>query len=89
MRGNGSGKSAGNGEGEAYAATMQPPPVCLWLKRDLRVTDHAALAAAVDRGRDGGVVAVFIYEPEVLGQPEWSGDHSDFRCGERPASRCS
>jgi deoxyribodipyrimidine photo-lyase len=58
---------------------MQTPPVCLWLKRDLRVADHPALAAALDRGRDGGVVAVFVYEPQVLGQPEWSGDHSDFQ----------
>jgi deoxyribodipyrimidine photo-lyase len=58
---------------------MQPPPVCLWLKRDLRVTDNPALATAVDRGRHGGVVAVFVYEPEVLSQAEWSGDHSAFQ----------
>jgi deoxyribodipyrimidine photo-lyase len=58
---------------------MRPPPVCLWLKRDLRVTDHPALATAIDRGRAGGVVAVFVYEPEVLSQPEWSGDHSAFQ----------
>ena len=42
------------------------PPVCVWLKRDLRVDDHAALAEAVARARGGAVFAVFVYEPEVL-----------------------
>jgi deoxyribodipyrimidine photo-lyase len=55
------------------------PPVCVWLKRDLRVTDHAALAAAVERSRGGGVFAAFLYEPEVLGQPEWNSSHTAFQ----------
>jgi len=54
------------------------PPVCVWLKRDLRVADHAALAEGVRRARGGGVFALFIYEPEVLGQPEWDASHSGF-----------
>ena len=55
------------------------PPVCVWLKRDLRVTDHTALAAAVERSRGGAVFAVFLYEPEVLGQPEWDSSHTAFQ----------
>ena len=55
------------------------PPVCVWLKRDLRVADHAALAAAVDRSRGGCVFAVFLYEPEVLGQSEWHASHTAFQ----------
>ena len=55
------------------------PPVCVWLKRDLRVTDHAALAEACARARDGAVFAVFLYEPEVLVQPEWDPSHTEFQ----------
>jgi deoxyribodipyrimidine photo-lyase len=54
-------------------------PVCVWLKRDLRVADHAALALAVDRSRGGAVFAVFLYEPEVLGQAEWDSSHTGFQ----------
>ena len=56
-----------------------PPPVCVWLKRDLRVTDHAALATAVERSRGGTVFAVFLYEPEVFAQPEWDSSHAAFQ----------
>ena len=56
-----------------------PPPVCVWLKRDLRVADHPALAAAVERARGGAVFAVFLYEPEVLAQPEWDASHTGFQ----------
>ncbi len=55
------------------------PPVCVWLKRDLRVADHPALAEACARARGGGVFAVFLYEPEVLGQPEWDSSHTEFQ----------
>ncbi|MFM8709502.1 MAG: deoxyribodipyrimidine photo-lyase [Planctomycetia bacterium] len=54
-------------------------PVCVWLKRDLRVADHPALAAAVARAKGAAVFAVFLYEPEVLAQPEWHPSHSDFQ----------
>ena len=56
-----------------------PPPVCVWLKRDLRVTDQAALALAAERSRGAGVFAVFLYEPEILAQPEWSPAHTAFQ----------
>ena len=54
-------------------------PVCVWLKRDLRVADHPALAEAVARARGGAVFAVFLYEPEVLAQPEWDPTHTEFQ----------
>jgi deoxyribodipyrimidine photo-lyase len=53
-------------------------PVCVWLKRDLRVADHPAFAEAVARARGGVVFAVFLYEPEVLAQPEWDPSHTEF-----------
>ena len=55
------------------------PPVCVWLKRDLRVVDHAALAEAAARSRGGAVFAVFLYEPDVVGQPEWDSSHTEFQ----------
>ena len=54
-------------------------PVCVWLKRDLRVGDHPALAEAVARSRGGCVFAVFLYEPEVLAQEEWHSSHTEFQ----------
>jgi deoxyribodipyrimidine photo-lyase len=55
------------------------PPVCVWLKRDLRVTDHPALATAVARAQGGAVFATFLYEPEIYAQPEWSPHHTHFQ----------
>ena len=49
-----------------------PPPIILWFRRDLRLTDNAALSAAVASGRP--VVPVFIRDTEVdaLGvAPKW------------------
>ena len=54
------------------------PPICVWLKRDLRVADHPALAEGVARARGGAVFAVFLYEPEVLAQPERDASHAAF-----------
>ena len=54
-------------------------PVCVWLKRDLRVSDHAALATAVSRAQGGAVFATFLYEPEIDAQPEWSSRHTGFQ----------
>lgn len=55
------------------------PPNCVWLKRDLRVVDHAALSTAVERARGGAVFALFLYEPEVLTQAEWDPSHTAFQ----------
>jgi deoxyribodipyrimidine photo-lyase len=54
-------------------------PVCVWLKRDLRVADHPALAEAAARARGGAVFALFLFEPEVLAQPEWDSSHTEFQ----------
>jgi deoxyribodipyrimidine photo-lyase len=43
----------------------------VWFKRDLRVQDHAALAAAAASGRP--VVPLYILEPELWRLPESSG----------------
>jgi deoxyribodipyrimidine photo-lyase len=40
-------------------------PTLLWFRQDLRVDDHPALAAAINRG--GPVVPVFIWAPEEEG----------------------
>ena len=55
------------------------PPVCVWLKRDLRVTDHPALGMALARAQGGAVFATFLYEPEIYAQPEWSPRHTGFQ----------
>lgn len=40
-------------------------PSIVWFRRDLRLEDHPALTAAVDRG--GPVIPVFLWEPEEHG----------------------
>lgn len=42
---------------------MEMNPCLLWLRRDLRLSDHPALLAAVARG--GPVIPVFILDPET------------------------
>ncbi|MEM9350443.1 MAG: FAD-binding domain-containing protein [Pseudomonadota bacterium] len=42
----------------------------MWFKRDLRVSDHAALAAAAETGP---VVALYVVEPEYWALPDTSG----------------
>jgi deoxyribodipyrimidine photo-lyase len=36
----------------------------IWFRRDLRLTDHPALAEAIERG-DDGVVPVFVVDPRL------------------------
>ena len=53
-----------------------PPPTALvWLKRDLRQSDHAPLTAAQGFPR---ALAVFIIEPEWLHSPECDSSHVAF-----------
>jgi deoxyribodipyrimidine photo-lyase len=52
------------------------PPALLWLRRDLRLADHPALAAALARG--GPVIPVFVLDPETEG---W-GAAARWRLGE-------
>jgi deoxyribodipyrimidine photo-lyase len=45
-------------------------PLILWLKRDLRVEDHAVLTAAAAAGP---VLPLYIVEPGLWAQPDYSG----------------
>ncbi len=47
----------------------------VWFKRDLRLTDHAALCAAVGRGPTVGLV---VYEPSLWSLQDASGRHAAF-----------
>jgi deoxyribodipyrimidine photo-lyase len=47
----------------------------VWLKRDLRVSDHAPLTAAAARGP---VVVLYVYEPELITAPEHDASHLRF-----------
>jgi len=47
----------------------------VWFKRDLRIHDHAALAAAAEQG---AVLPLFIVEPVLRQQPDYAGRHWAF-----------
>ncbi|GAC1623104.1 MAG: deoxyribodipyrimidine photo-lyase [Vulcanimicrobiaceae bacterium] len=47
----------------------------VWLKRDLRIDDHEALATAVARGP---VVVLYVYEPEYYAMAEFDPSHHVF-----------
>lgn len=42
-----------------------PGPAILWFRRDLRLADHPALAAAAADAGDAGVLAVFVVDPAL------------------------
>ena len=48
----------------------EPAPHILWFKRDLRIEDHALLAEAANAGP---VLPLYIVEPELWAQPDYSG----------------
>ncbi len=52
----------------APTAAGAPPPVVLWFRRDLRLTDHPALLAAVDEARSlgGGVLPLFVVDVGLM-----------------------
>jgi len=55
---------------------MQDLPIqCVWFKRDLRIHDHRALAAAAQAGR---VLPVYIVEPDILEASDFDGLHWQF-----------
>ncbi|MEQ8602331.1 MAG: FAD-binding domain-containing protein [Marivibrio sp.] len=55
------------------------PVTLLWLKRDLRVEDHAALAAAARAADEAApVLPLYVIEPELWAEPDRSGRHWDF-----------
>ena len=49
--------------------------VILWFKRDLRVTDHAALARAAEIGP---ILPLYVIEPEFWAEPDASGRQYGF-----------
>ncbi|MEM9754864.1 MAG: FAD-binding domain-containing protein, partial [Pseudomonadota bacterium] len=53
-------------------------PVLYWLKRDLRVEDNPALAGALAAAGEGGVVPLYIAEPEAWAEPDAAGRHWAF-----------
>ena len=50
-------------------------PQLLWFKRDLRVHDHAPLCLAA---KQGPVVALYVYEPELIHAPDYAVQHLHF-----------
>ncbi len=50
-------------------------PQLVWLKKDLRIQDHAPLAEAAAHGP---LLVLFIYEDEMLGEPEFDSSHLTF-----------
>lgn len=54
---------------------MPSSTALVWFKRDLRLQDHAALAAAQ---HFEAVAAVFVIEPDWLASPECDSSHVDF-----------
>ena len=57
---------------------ISPSRALVWFKRDLRVHDHAALAAAQHHH---DVLGLFIIEPDWLQSPEFDSSHLDFALG--------
>jgi deoxyribodipyrimidine photo-lyase len=55
---------------------MRPPLQIVWFKRDLRVEDHAPLAAAVDSGLP--TLLLYVVEPEQRTDPHLSLRHWRF-----------
>jgi len=55
--------------------TAPVPWQVVWFKRDLRIWDHAPL---VEAAALGPVLGLYLYEPELLGSPEWDPIHSEF-----------
>lgn len=59
----------------AVRGSMNPPIQCVWFKRDLRLSDHAALVAALQRGP---IVPVYIIEPRIIHAPDFDAMHWEF-----------
>ncbi len=57
------------------ALPAERPLELVWLKRDLRLRDHAPLAAAAARGP---VLCLYVYEPELMAHPTTHAAHLAF-----------
>ena len=53
------------------------PIIILWLKKDLRATDHEALFQAVKISKKTGskVLPIFIFEPSIESSPDFHPRH--------------
>ena len=61
----------------SHAQRVRERPVIdiVWFKRDLRIRDHAPLAGAAADPAPGGVVYLYVYEPELLHHPTHHAAH--------------
>ena len=59
---------------EQRAASTEATTV-VWFKRDLRVADHRPL---VEAARTGAVVALYVYDSDLIAQPESDPSHYVF-----------
>lgn len=48
----------------------------VWFKRDLRLTDHAPLHAALSKPTP--IILLYVFEPTILAQPDFSDRHGQF-----------
>ena len=56
---------------------MEKPNIdIVWLKRDLRLYDHAAFQAAASSGRP--IIIVYCFEPSLINHPDYSDRHWRF-----------
>ena len=60
-------------------ATARPAVAILWLRRDLRLHDHPALAAALEAA--DAVVPVYVLDPRLLAGPRSSANRTWFLLG--------
>ena len=56
--------------------TKRPPIGIVWLKRDLRLHDHAPLHAALKENKK--VLLVYVFETALAQDPHYSARHFDF-----------
>ncbi len=61
---------------DSITKTAKPAINIVWLKRDLRVQDHAALAAAEQAGLP--YLILFLFEPSLIEHPDTSLRHLQF-----------
>ncbi len=53
---------------------MRPPLNIVWLKKDLRLSDHAPFAAAL-QDQSAPFIALHCFEPSVQNSPSWDARH--------------
>ncbi len=70
---------------EQRAASPESTTV-VWFKRDLRVVDHRPL---VEAAQTGAVVALYVYESDLIAQAESESSHYVFSTPASPSSRRS